>query len=317
MTKEDLNKQLADYKRKLEAAKKHNLAAGITKAEKEIARIESELSKMSYDTEVLAFKKPTPKDLKKGLKVAYKDTDGEYTKTGTIDEIDAEGLYYVGGASYTADELRLLKSNEPKTKPRGLKEAIEQDMPDKHIEKMVGKKKLNLDKDGKQELDGGHLLLKKSDTTAVLEYSGDSKHVIAFSFEEGKWIIDCCETKHEKYPDFEKGELEDAVYYIIGELECKESKEKRKKQNEKRKRYAEREANKSDSEKVADKVEKVAEQVEKKVDNLKDEPVKTKDAESIKKDVLAIVKSVESNLQSKEESRRFVESLIEELKKLL
>jgi len=51
--------------------------------------------------EVLAFKKTKLKDLKKGKLVAYQDVNGEFTKKN--------GKIKVGGATYEADELKLVK----------------------------------------------------------------------------------------------------------------------------------------------------------------------------------------------------------------
>lgn len=60
----------------------------------------------------LLFKKTTDADLSEGQKVAYKDKAGEYTLTAKIDNIyfDADGtaLYKVAGASYMADELKII-----------------------------------------------------------------------------------------------------------------------------------------------------------------------------------------------------------------
>jgi hypothetical protein len=58
--------------------------------------------------EVLAFKKTKLKDLKKGKLVAYQDVNGEFTKMAKIDSIK-NGKIKVGGATYEADELKLVK----------------------------------------------------------------------------------------------------------------------------------------------------------------------------------------------------------------
>lgn len=66
--------------------------------------------------EILSFKKTTDADLSKGQKVAYKDKAGEYTLTAVIDNIytdqDGTTLYQMNvGASYMADELKLIKED--------------------------------------------------------------------------------------------------------------------------------------------------------------------------------------------------------------
>jgi hypothetical protein len=45
-----------------------------------------------------------------GTRVSYRDTYGEFTKTGTIESIYQDGitLYVVDGAAYAADELRMI-----------------------------------------------------------------------------------------------------------------------------------------------------------------------------------------------------------------
>jgi hypothetical protein len=94
---------------------------------KDIGEDNLELSKESKkdikgSAEVLLYRTPKKSDLYVGLEVAYKDTYGEFTKTGKIDAITKD-LYTIGNAAYTADELRLLKGSktveksETKTEP--------------------------------------------------------------------------------------------------------------------------------------------------------------------------------------------------------
>jgi len=68
--------------------------------------------------QILLYKKPKDSDLTKGQTVCYKDTNGQFTLTGAIAEIqnDTDGtrLYSITGATgvYMADELRLSVSME-------------------------------------------------------------------------------------------------------------------------------------------------------------------------------------------------------------
>lgn len=65
--------------------------------------------------EILLFHKTTDNDLKKGLKVCYKNINGIYNKLGVItDVIELDGVknYLINTSfgSYTADELKLIKN---------------------------------------------------------------------------------------------------------------------------------------------------------------------------------------------------------------
>lgn len=65
--------------------------------------------------EILIFKKTTDADLKIGLKICYKDINGNYSKLGTItDFYESDGvLNYLIDTSfgaYMADELKLIKN---------------------------------------------------------------------------------------------------------------------------------------------------------------------------------------------------------------
>lgn len=64
--------------------------------------------------EILLFYKTTDDDLTKGLKVCYKDINGNYSKLGIITdamEIDGVMNYIINTSfgAYTADELKLIK----------------------------------------------------------------------------------------------------------------------------------------------------------------------------------------------------------------
>lgn len=60
---------------------------------------------------ILLFKKTTDSDLTKDLQVCYKDINGQHTQIGTIEAVNEDcgiKLYQVNGASYMADELKLI-----------------------------------------------------------------------------------------------------------------------------------------------------------------------------------------------------------------
>ena len=64
--------------------------------------------------EILLFKKTQDSDLHIGLKVCYKDLEGNYTKLGVItDTYEQDGviLYLINTSmgSYAANELKLIK----------------------------------------------------------------------------------------------------------------------------------------------------------------------------------------------------------------
>jgi len=60
--------------------------------------------------EILINKLTKDSDLKTGLQVAYKDTYGDFSQTGTIEStyFDDIPLYVVNGAAYAANELKLI-----------------------------------------------------------------------------------------------------------------------------------------------------------------------------------------------------------------
>lgn len=67
--------------------------------------------------DVLLFKKPKDSDLKVGMKVAYNDVNGEFTKIGTIKSKEKGLVTLIEGGQFAPDELRLLKkSNKQKAK---------------------------------------------------------------------------------------------------------------------------------------------------------------------------------------------------------
>lgn len=64
--------------------------------------------------EILIFHQTTDNDLTKGLKICYKDINGNYSKLGIItDALEIDGVmnYIINTAmgAYTADELKLIK----------------------------------------------------------------------------------------------------------------------------------------------------------------------------------------------------------------
>jgi rRNA maturation endonuclease Nob1 len=118
------NEEIAKYEAMLEDEKPAKVKAPKTekkeKVEKEPKTEKSETKESKKDikgsAEVLLYRTPKKSDLEVGLKVAYKDTYGEFTKTGKIDSINGN-LYTIGKAEYTADELRLLKGSKAEEKP--------------------------------------------------------------------------------------------------------------------------------------------------------------------------------------------------------
>jgi uncharacterized FlaG/YvyC family protein len=214
-----------------------------------------------------------------------------------------------------------MKSNPPKKAKAksNIHKALDQDETGtaKVISKMTSKRtKVAYDSSGKQELEDGHILMKKSDTEAILHYKGDTTKTVVFTFEGGKWIIDCCDKRGDKYPDYSKAELEDAIDYIIGELECKETVQKRKETVQKRKIYEEKQSKKSEAQKATETVEKAAESVEKKIEST-DKPFPPKAADKIQDDIVKIVDSIKSAMKSRADSKDFIKGLINELQKLL
>jgi len=90
MEKQVLIKELADYKRKLEAAKKNNLAAGVAQAEKKIKLIEEQLEDLDAEQ--------TPEDTKKETKKKAEPKKEKPAPEGTMYGIkfekgEAEGKY--------------------------------------------------------------------------------------------------------------------------------------------------------------------------------------------------------------------------------
>jgi len=92
MEKQVLIKELADYKRKLEAAKKNNLAAGVAQAEKKIKLIEAQLEELDAEPTTGAPKKepkakaeqkpkkekPAPEGTMYGIKFEKGEAEGKY-----------------------------------------------------------------------------------------------------------------------------------------------------------------------------------------------------------------------------------------------
>ncbi len=85
------------------------------------AEVADSTPKRSHIKKVKVFKKTKDSDLKKGDIVAYKDVNGEYSKTGEIARIEKQDgilLYGVKGGSYTADELKLVEAKPSLTKSK-------------------------------------------------------------------------------------------------------------------------------------------------------------------------------------------------------
>lgn len=64
--------------------------------------------------EILLFHETTDNDLSEGLRICYKDTNGDYSKLGFItDHYEQDGikLYLINTSfgSYSANELKLIK----------------------------------------------------------------------------------------------------------------------------------------------------------------------------------------------------------------
>lgn len=215
-----------------------------------------------------------------------------------IEEENFDSLYAIVGKKYPAGLGEAKKKETPKS---NLKKALDQDEPGtaKVISKMTSKRKIKFDESRRQELEDGHILMKKSDTEAILQYKGQSNKTVVFTFEGGKWIIDCCDKRGDKYPDYSKTELEDAVDYIISELECKETVQKRKEAVKKRKEYEEKQ-----SKKAADSVEKKIEESDKPFQKIQD-------------DIVKIVDSIKSSMKSRADAKEFIKGLIAELQKLI
>jgi chorismate mutase len=146
MTQKEIKDKIADWNNRLKNPSVAGVPSAVTKINSEIAILKAMLEKeekpkaekkekiakepkkgksenkeVKGSVEVLLYRTPKKSDLEVGLKVAYKDTYGEFTKTGKIESIDGN-LYTIGKSAYTADELRLLKpeKEEAKSEPKNV-----------------------------------------------------------------------------------------------------------------------------------------------------------------------------------------------------
>lgn len=130
MTQKEIKDKIADWKNRLKNPSVAGVPSAVKKGNEEIARYEAMLEKPKTEkkekvakepkdvkgsAEVLLYRTPKKSDLEVGLKVAYKDAYGEFTKIGKIEAINKD-LYTIGNAAYTADELRLLKGEKHEAK---------------------------------------------------------------------------------------------------------------------------------------------------------------------------------------------------------
>jgi hypothetical protein len=323
MNKQELESEIKRLKERFEKGKRSGMlpALAIKTQEAKIKKLEEELAGMEEKPAENAEK--TEKKGKKGERKRkaedlkeipeFEDWMGdvydEIEEYAEVTRSDAQGI-----ADTMEDELKSLwiKATDPKKAARKIvdknKKAATHNKPS---EKKKPSKKASGDK---EEWEGGHIVMKKSDTEAILQYKGDSKMTAHFEFIGDKWKIDCCVMKGEKFPAFGKSELDEAIEYTIGEIECHEESLKKKKAAKKRKEYNKKQAKKSESTKAQEAVEKVAESVENK---LEDENVTPAAARAIKDDILDIVVAVEASMHSRKDGKDFVRKLIAELEKLL
>jgi len=268
--KEKLEKELADYKRKLAAAQKNNLTAGIIKAEKEIARIEKELQ----DLENIPSPEKTPISI---------------VKEG------AKG------------------NGKPKLKSKKKKSALGKTM--KQIVEQEDVKSVPIiDSEKKWKHDSK--VIKHSDEHYIVLYAGDTKNDAEVKFVDGQWELICKQVKD--YPKFKKSQVEEAINFVLDLKHFIATRDERMKNAKVRNEIAKKNANKPDSKKAEEAVEKAAEKIEEKVDDIIDDGKKVpkSTADSIILDVKSIVKAVKSGMEA-EQRKKFINKLINELKKLL
>jgi hypothetical protein len=318
--KEKLEQELAAWKRRLSANQKNNLEAGIKKAEKEIARIEGELTELSKEPE----KEPMPIMAKSKFQIGQnvslfvnkkgfvhgkeKTKETPIHRNGIIKKVrfDKDRNTYVYNIKHNkgillTEEENLSIYEPPVKKVKPVKESV-----NNSIQSLNTEKKWKFDS----------TVIKHSDEHYLVLYASDTKNDAEVKFVDGQWELICKQVKD--YPKFKINEIEDAINFVLEIKHFIATAPERKANAKKANARAKIHANKPESKKVEEAVEKVAESVEEKIEELKEQGKKVPEstANSVILDVKSIISAVKSGMQANDR-KKFINKLISELKKLL
>ena len=119
-------------------------------SESEANKLEESTKKVKESDKFLLFKKPNIKDFKVGDEVAYKDIDGEFTKTGKVTKIKNNIITIDNRVDHTPDELRV-KESIKKDEVKNLTEEVD-------VEKIIDDLADNFGADNEKQMAGVQLL---------------------------------------------------------------------------------------------------------------------------------------------------------------